>query len=127
MLIHLSLDDGSPKYEQIIQQIKLQVATGRLVPGDELPPIRVLAQQLLITPSTVARAYRELEVEGIVVKRQTTGTYISEASAELGGQVKRALLLEKIDHLLEDARRMGLPLKEVLALIRERAEETEES
>ena len=64
MQIHLSPNDGVPTYRQIVNQVKLLVASGRLAPGDELPAIRVLAEQLLINPNTVARAYRELEIAG---------------------------------------------------------------
>jgi GntR family transcriptional regulator len=70
--IHIATNDGLPIYLQIVNQIKYAVASGRLAPGDELPPIRVLAERLLINPNTVARAYRELETAGIVEKRRRT-------------------------------------------------------
>ena len=83
MQIHISQNDGVPIYLQIVQQVKYLVASGRLAPGEELPPIRVLAEQLLINPNTVARAYRELELAGIVSKRRTAGTYVSDAGSPL--------------------------------------------
>ena len=61
MQIHVSPQDGLPVYRQIFNQVKYLVASGVLSPGEELPPIRALAEQLLINPNTVARAYRELE------------------------------------------------------------------
>ena len=64
---------------QIFNQVKYLVASGVLGPGEELPPIRALAGQLLINPNTVARAYLELEHAGIVVKRGTVGTFVSDA------------------------------------------------
>ncbi len=73
MQIHIATNDGLPIYLQIVNQIKYAVASGRLATGDELPPIRVLAERLLINPNTVARAYRELETAGIVEKRRTAG------------------------------------------------------
>src|SRR5260370_11621175 len=79
MQIHLSTGDGVPIYLQIINQVKYLVASGRLAPGEELPPIRVLAEQLVINPNTVARAYRELERAGVVTKRSTTGTFVAPA------------------------------------------------
>jgi len=79
MQIHVSPDDGLPVYKQIFNQIKYLVASGVLAHGEELPPIRALAEQLLINPNTVARAYRELEHAGIVVKRGTVGTFVSDA------------------------------------------------
>ena len=67
MQLHITPGDGAPIYRQIIDQVKNLVAAGRLTPGDEMPPIRGLAQQLLINPNTVARAYRELEAQGVLV------------------------------------------------------------
>ena len=74
MQIHLSAGDGVPIYLQIVNQVKYLVASGRLAPGEELPPIRVLAERLVVNPNTVARAYRELEAAGVVEKRRTAGT-----------------------------------------------------
>ena len=83
MHLHLSPGDGKPIYLQIVNQVKYLVASGRLTPGEELPPIRVLAEKLLVNPNTVARAYRELEVAGVVTKRRTAGTYVSDAGSPL--------------------------------------------
>jgi len=69
MQLHVSTGDGVPIYLQIAHQVKYLVASGRLAPGDEIPPIRVLAHQLLVNTNTVARAYLELEREGVVHKR----------------------------------------------------------
>ena len=84
MRIHISTSDGVPIYQQIVNQVKYLVAAGRLAPGEELPPIRVLAEQLVVNPNTVARAYRELEAEGVVEKRRTAGTYVSSSGAAAG-------------------------------------------
>src|SRR4026209_1087196 len=83
MQLHLSPHDGVPIYMQIVNQMKYLVASGRLESGEELPPIRTLAEQLLINPNTVARAYRELELAGVVTKRRTAGTYVSETTSPL--------------------------------------------
>ena len=77
MQIHLDPSGGVPIYLQIVNQVKYAIASGRLDPGEELPAIRTLAEQLLINPNTVARAYRELELAGLVTKRRTAGTYVS--------------------------------------------------
>ena len=76
MQLHLSPRDGLPIYRQIVNQVKYLVAAGRLAPGEELPPIRALAEQLVINPNTVARAYLELERASIVNKRHGSGTYV---------------------------------------------------
>ena len=103
MQIHLSRQDGVPTYLQIVNQIKYLVAAGRLKPGEELPPIRVLAQRLVINPNTVARAYRELETAGVVTKKSTTGTYVSDAGSPLARRERLKILTERIDALLVEA------------------------
>ncbi|MFP4502011.1 MAG: GntR family transcriptional regulator [Candidatus Hydrogenedentota bacterium] len=120
MHIHILPSDGQPIYSQIVAQVKYLVAAGRLAPDDELPPVRTLAQQLLINPNTVARAYRELEQAGIVYKRQGAGTYISDAGSPLAAKEKRRILTGRADALVADARHLGFDLDTVLDLVRER-------
>jgi GntR family transcriptional regulator len=118
--IHLSRQDGVPAYLQIVRQVKHLVASGRLQAGEELPPIRVLAQQLLINPNTVARAYRELETAGIVAKRSTTGTYVSDAGSPLARRERLRIVTERIDALLVEARQLNIDADEIIDLLRQR-------
>jgi GntR family transcriptional regulator len=118
--IHISPADGVPIYLQIVHQVRYLVASGRLAPGEELPPIRVLAQRLVINPNTVARAYRELEQAGVVEKRRTAGTYVSDQKSPLARRERVRLLTERIDALLAEARQMNFDLDEVLDLLRQR-------
>ena len=120
MQIHLSRQNGVPTYLQIVNQVKYLVASGRLQEGEELPPIRVLAEQLLINPNTVARAYRELEMAGIVAKRSTTGTYVSGAGSPLARRERLKILTERIDALLVEARQLGIGTNEIIELLRQR-------
>ena len=120
MQIHVSTNDGSPIYLQIVNQVKYLVASGRLRPNDELPPIRVLAEQLLINPNTVARAYRELEAAGIVTKRGTTGTYVAPTRSPLARQQRLKILAERIDALLAEAAQLDVSREELLRLIADR-------
>jgi GntR family transcriptional regulator len=120
MRIHISANDGVAIYLQIVNQIKYLVASGRLSTGAELPPIRVLAERLLINPSTVARAYRELETAGIVEKRRTAGTYVSEQGSPLARRERIKILAERIDSLLAEARQMNIALEDVLKLVEQR-------
>lgn len=122
MHIHISEHDGIPIYLQIVNQVKLLVASGRLAPDEELPAIRTLAEQLTINPNTVARAYRELETAGIVTKKRTTGTYVSFGAPRLSQDERVRLLTERIDALLAEARQMDFPTTELLELIRRRDE-----
>src|SRR6516164_4462885 len=112
MHIHLTPSSGLPIYLQIVNQVKYLVASGRLAPGEELPPIRALAEQLLINPNTVARAYRELEHAGVVSKRGTTGTFVSAAGSPLARKECLAVLSERVDALLADARQMSVGVEE---------------
>ena len=122
MQIHITSNDGVPIYLQIVNQVKYLVASGRLSPGEELPPIRVLAEQLLINPNTVARAYRELETAGVVTKRRTAGTYVSQRGSPLDRREQLRILTERVDSLLVEARQMGVATEELFELIRQRDE-----
>jgi len=115
--IHISPKDGVPIYAQIVNQVKYLVASGRLAPGDEVPPIRVLAERLTINPNTVARAYRELEAAGLVEKRRTAGTFISGAGSPLARRERLKILTERVDALLAEARQMGVTMEDVVELI----------
>jgi GntR family transcriptional regulator len=120
MHIQLSLTDGVPIYRQIVNQIKYAVATGAVVAGQELPPIRILAERLSVTPNTIVKAYDELEGEGVVVKRRGAGTYISDEQAPLARKEQRQILSERIDGLLAEACRFGFTLDEIDELIEKR-------
>ncbi len=120
MQIHIKPNDGAPIYEQVVNQVKRLVASGRLSAGEELPAIRVLAEQLLVNPNTIARAYRELEVAGIVVKRRTAGTFISEEGVKLSRKDRLELLSEKVDSLLIEADQLDISAEDLRDLINKR-------
>jgi GntR family transcriptional regulator len=120
--IHISSADGVPIYLQIVNQVRYLVAAGLLEPGEELPPIRVLAERLVVNPNTVARAYRELEGEGVVEKRRTAGTFVSAARTRLSRRERLRILTERADALLAEARQLDVGLPEVIDLLRQRDE-----
>jgi GntR family transcriptional regulator len=122
MQIHISSHDGVPIYIQIVNQVKHLVASGRLAPGDEIPPMRVLAEKLVVNPNTVARAYLELERAGVVTKRHGSGTYVSETPSSLSRREKFKALTQRADALLVEAGHLDIDLNEVIALLRERHE-----
>src|SRR6267142_2078429 len=122
MQIRISPNDGVPIYLQIVNQLKYLVAAGRLSAGEEIPPIRVLAEQLLVNPNTVARAYLELERARIVTKRHGAGTYVSETPSLLSRREKLKMLSQRADALLVEAGHLDIEFKEVLDLLRERHE-----
>ncbi len=102
-----------------MQQIKYLVASGKLRVGDELPSIRALAEELIVNPNTIARAYRELEVEGVVEKRRTAGTFIADSGSPIARKERLKVLKQRIDQVLVEAIQMGFGLDEVLKLIQQ--------
>ena len=120
MHLRISSNDGVPIYLQIVNQVKYLVASGRLSPGDEMPPIRVLAERLIVNPNTVARAYRELEAAGVVEKRRTAGTYVSEQGSPLARKERLKILTERVDALLAESRQMDVPYDELVKLLDKR-------
>jgi GntR family transcriptional regulator len=120
--IHITSNDGVPIYLQIVNQVKHLVASGRLTPGEEIPPIRTLADQLLVNPNTVARAYLELERAGVVTKRHGSGTYVSESPSPLSRRERLKVLTQRVDTLLVEAGHLDVDLSEVIELLNERAE-----
>lgn len=120
MEIRLSSTDGVPVYRQILNQVKYMVASGRLEPGQELPPIRALAERLVINPNTVVRAYNELQREGIVESRHGSGTYVCETTSRPPSESATQSLVPKIDSLVTDAEHLNVKIEEVVKLVRER-------
>lgn len=118
--LRVSASDGVPIYLQIVNGVRFLVASGRLAAGDELPPIRLLAERLVVNPNTVARAYRELQAAGVVENRRTTGTFVAEHRPVLTEAERRRLLTERVDALLMEARQLDLDVALVLDLVRER-------
>lgn len=119
MQIHLDPSGGVPIYLQIVAQVKYLVSAGRLRAGDELPTIRALAERLVINPNTAARAYRELERAGVVVKNGTVGTFVAGGVAARPA-AELAALRGRVDELLAQAHSAGVGPDELCELIRER-------
>lgn len=123
MQIHISQDDGTPIYQQVVSQIRLLVASGRLEDGQQLPAVRKLAEQLLVNPNTVARAYRELESAGVVTSRRGSGVFVSDAGSPLSRREKNRILNERIDGLLAEAIQLGFDIDGVERLVRQRSKQ----
>ena len=120
MQLYIATGDGVPIYLQIANQVKHLIASQRMAPGDEMPPIRVLAHQLLVNPNTVARAYLELERAGLVVKRHGSGTYISDQGSPLGRKERLKILTERVDALVTEASHLQVTPEDLLKLIKDR-------
>lgn len=122
MLIHISTADGLPIYNQIVNQVKYLVASGRLAPGEQLPPVRKLAEQLVVNPNTVARAYRELETAGLILTRRGAGVYVAEGGSPLTRHEQQRILSERLDLILAEARQMNFEIEDLIRLLRQRSE-----
>jgi GntR family transcriptional regulator len=120
MQIQISPRDGAPIYQQVVNQVKHLVASGRLEAGEELPTIRALAEDLLVNPNTIARAYLELERAGIVTKRPGAGTYVAEGRPTLPRRERLKTLAKQADALLVEASHHDIDFESVLELLRER-------
>jgi GntR family transcriptional regulator len=114
-LPRLEIDPTSPTppFEQLRQQVVAHVEAGRLAPGDKLPPIRGLAADLGLAAGTVARAYRELEAEGVVLTRRRAGTVVADAALAVTIRVEHAA-----DALVAVAREAGLYDEAVMEAVR---------
>ena len=110
----LDLKSGVPYYKQVILQVEMAIVDGRLENGDQLPTVRSLAVTLKINPNTVARAYNELEIRGIVNTQQGTGTFISDKKIELSEIEKERILAELTRPYLSNARAYGFTLEELI-------------
>jgi GntR family transcriptional regulator len=112
-LFRLDLGSGVPAYRQIIDQIHAAVASGKLRGGDQLPTVRQMAVDLAINPNTVVRAYRELEIRGVLTTQQGTGTFIAEGRPEDKGPDRQKRLDRLVDEFIARAGSEGFTLKEL--------------
>jgi len=120
-MLHLTVSqgDGTPIYAQLVRQIKTLIAMGRLKPDGELPSVRQLAQQLVLNPNTVVRAYKELESEGLVYKKRGAGTFVSAEVTPYTDAVCRRILGDRIDALIVEGINMGYDENQLQDLLRE--------
>src|SRR6188768_4202521 len=106
-----------PIYRQLMDQIRLAVARGRLKPGSRLPSVRELSRQLVVNPNTIARVYTELEREGVLNTRPGRGVFVAQPNGELNDQARRERLRTAMDSLLTEAVHLGFTAEQVLALL----------
>ena len=109
-----------PIYRQLMDQIRLAVARGRMPPGSRLPSVRVLSRELVVNPNTIARVYTELERDGVLNTRPGLGVFVAEPQADLTATARRQRLGEIIDAFLTDAVHLGFSADDVLAAVEKR-------
>ena len=115
MLLRVNHSSGVPLYVQLIEQVKHAVETGAVEPGEQLPTIRKMAEDLVMNPNTVARAYRELEREGIIELKHGSGAYIADAVPSRAKIIRKAqaVVQAAVERLVES----GLKEDEIRRLV----------
>lgn len=108
--MHIQIDNASerPVYQQVIDQIKRDIALGRLKPEEKLPTVRELAGQLAINPNTIGKAYSRLEREGIITTLTGRGAFVADLSSNLSASVRRKIICADIERLLVEAVHMQI-------------------
>jgi GntR family transcriptional regulator len=115
----LDLHSGVPVYRQIIDQVTGGMAAGVLAPGDQLPTVRQVAVDLAINPNTVVRAYRELEIRGVLETQQGTGTFISQKKIKRDEVARQRQLTQLVSEFVGRAGASGFTVQDLLEQLRE--------
>jgi|SRR5581483_5994073 len=113
----------APIYLQLVQQVREGVARGDLCPEERLPSVRQLSRDLVVNPNTVARAYTELEREGVLVTRPGLGVFVAQPGTELTKAARDRRLGELLDHFLTEAVHLGYAAEQVVRLVTQRAQQ----
>ena len=121
----LDLRSGVPVYRQIIDQVLGGIASGTLKPGDQLPTVRQVAVDLAINPNTVMRAYRELEIRGILATQQGTGTFITDRKVKHDEVERRRRIDQLVKDFIARAGGEGFTVQELLDCLQELPSEQE--
>lgn len=105
---------GVPVYRQLIDQVQGAIASGALRPGEQLPTVRLVAVELAINPNTVLRAYREMEIRGIVDTQQGTGTFITDRQTEPPKEERQRQVTQLVSEFISRAGAAGLTVTELI-------------
>ena len=124
----IEFSSGIPAYRQIVNLIYCAIGDGTIREGDRLPTIKELSEQLKINPNTVSKAYRELDLKGIITSRRGDGSFLSDVTGRpkpLTEEDKDAKLDELFGRMIAEAKACGITEQEILDHIRERIQENE--
>ena len=115
----LDVHSGVPVYRQLIDQVQAAIASGALAMGDQLPTVRQVAVDLAINPNTVSRAYREMEIRGLLDTQQGTGTFIADRKVEYSKDERERMLGQLVGEFVSRAGAAGFTLKQLMKALRE--------
>jgi GntR family transcriptional regulator len=119
ILLDLNSADDRPIYGQIADRVKFAVAGGVLRPGDLVPSVRELSKQLVVNPNTVARAYRDLQTEGLLESVRGMGMQVAEGAVERCRTARREMVRQRLRQAIEEARQSKMDPAEIEAILRE--------
>jgi GntR family transcriptional regulator len=108
MQIRINNASDRPVYQQIVDQVKRDIALGRIIKNEKLPTVRQLAGQIAINPNTIAKAYRQLEQQGIIVTKAGAGAFVANLDSNLSRSVKRKVISEELERIAVDAYHMQI-------------------
>jgi len=120
MIFQIDFKSGKPVYLQLADQIRYAAAAGSLRPGDPLPSIRPLAEELRVNRNTIAKAYTELENQGVIETIPGKGCFLKENNSPFTKQVKHKLLVTEVDEAVVMAHHLQVDRDKFLALVKER-------
>jgi GntR family transcriptional regulator len=123
MFFSIDADNGVAIYEQIVRQVKFAIANGVLVPGQLLPSVRTLAVKLAINPNTVAKAFQQLQADGVVVPLRGRGLAVQSEAVQSCRIARRDILEDRIRAAITEALHGGLSAKEVRRLVLDQIQE----
>ncbi len=108
--MQIRIDNASdrPVYQQIIDHVKRDIALGRIIKNEKLPTVRQLAGQIAINPNTIAKAYRQLEQQGIIVTKAGAGAFVANLDSNLSRSVRKKLISEELERIAVDAFHMQI-------------------
>ena len=119
MFLSIEPNDGLAIYDQVVRQIKFAVANGAVRAGEMIPSVRELARELAINPNTVARAYRELQVEGVLTSVRGTGVQVAAGAEALCQRQRIELIRARLKQVLREARQSRLEPELLRSLVEE--------
>ena len=116
--MQIRIDNASdrPVYQQIMDQIKRDIALGRLTKDEKLPTVRQLAKQIAINPNTIAKAYRQLEQEGIIITKPGAGAFVANLDSNLSRTVRKKIISEELERIAVEAFHMQLDRQTLMEL-----------
>lgn len=114
MQVRIDHASDRPVYQQIMDQVKRDIALGRLLREERLPTVRQLAQDLAINPNTIAKAYRQLEQEGVIVTKAGAGAFVAGLDSHLSRTVRKRILCDELERIVVEAFHMQIERQTLL-------------